>query len=140
MNAKSILIGSALLFASIGTAEAFNGYGNCLQRGPGMQGRGQNYQMQGNMNCMQPMHRWCMHGQGRMHGMYPSPMRGVLRLNDLTSEQLRQLDSLRQEQQEWRKDRQQTMLARRDELIDKLNAILTEEQRQTLERWNQPVN
>lgn len=135
-KAKVILIGTAFLAAAAGSAVAFNGCGYCYQGGPGFQGRGQSYQVPGNPPCMQPMKWRRMQGQGPMRGMNPSPMRGVYRLNDLTDEQLQQLDALRQAQQEWRAGRQQSMLAHRAELKNRVDAILTEEQRQTLNQWN----
>lgn len=140
MNTKSklLIIGSALLVAVSGTAVAYNGYGNCFRGGPGFQAGGPNFQMPGNMCGRQPMNWKRFQGQGPMRGMGSSPMRGVYRLNDLTDEQLQQLNTLRQAQQEWRNNRQQSMLAHRAEVKAKVDAILTEEQRQTLDRWNQP--
>lgn len=142
MNTKSkyILIGSALLVAATGTALAFNGYGNCYQNGPGMQGGNPYNQVQGNMRGMRPMNwRQGVRGQRQTGYMKPSPMRGIYRLNNLTSEQLQQLDTIRQAQQEWRSGQQVAKQAHRDEMRSKVDAILTEKQRQTLNRWR-PAN
>ncbi len=82
--------------------------------------------------------KWQQNRQGRrqMGGMNTSPMRGVYRLNNLSSEQLQQLDTLRQVGQEWRNEQQTAMQVHRDEMRTKVDAILTEEQRQALNRWN----
>ncbi len=135
MNNKSkfILIGSALLVVATGSAYAFNGYGNCDQRGPGMQ-RGQYNQMQGNMYGRQPMHwKQGKRGQSQMRGM-KTPMRGIYRLNDLTPEQHQELDALQQVQKEWKSDQQIARQAHRDEMRAKVDAILTDDQRQRLNR------
>lgn len=140
-KAKIILIGSALLVATTGTSVAFNGYGNCYQSGPGMQGRYQYNQMQRNMQGMPPMNwRQGMQGQRKMRRINPSPMRGVYRLNNLSSEQLQQLDALRQAHQEFRNNQQAAVQTLRIEMKKKVESILTEEQRKTLNRWNSPNN
>ena len=136
-QAKYILIGSALLVATTGTAVAFNGYGNCDQQGPGFQGRGQYNQMQQNMRGMRPMHwKQGKQGQRQMGGMNSSPMRGIYRLNNLTSEQHQQLDALQQVKQEWMNGQKIARQAHRDEMRTRVYAILTEEQRSTLKSWN----
>ena len=123
---KYILIGTALLAVS-GTVLAFNGNPNCAQRGAMMQD-GQNMQM------MQGRHR--MHGpygmaQGRKSGRH-SPMRAVYQLQDLTPEQIGQLDALRQTHQAMRQEQREAMQARRAEMKKQLESILTEQQRETL--------
>lgn len=139
-KSKVILIVSALLVIASGTAAAYNGYGNCFQRGPGLQAGSANYQMPGNMPCRQTMQWQRLQGMGPMRGNSSSPMRGVYRLNDLTDEQLQQLHTLRQAQMAWRTNRQQSLSAHHAEVKSKLDAILTEEQRRTLDRWNQRKN
>lgn len=139
-KAQVIFISSALLAAVAGTAVAFNGYGNCFQGGPGFQARGQCYQSPAGMGCMQPMNWRRNLGQGWMRGENRSPMRGVYLLDDLTGDQIKQLDALRQQQQLWRSEHQKSRLARRDELKVKLEAILTDEQNQALKRWNRAAN
>ncbi|MCP4075881.1 MAG: hypothetical protein GY744_06840 [Gammaproteobacteria bacterium] len=155
MNKKSkyTLFGTALLVVATGSVYAFNGYGNCDQRGPGMQ-RGQYNQMQGNMYGQPPMHwkqgkrgqrqmagmkggSWKQgkRGQRQMAGMKGGSMRGIYRLNDLTPEQHQKLEVLQQTQQDWKNGQQIARQAHRDEMRSKVDSILTEEQRQTLNRW-----
>ncbi len=137
MNKKSkyILFGTALLTMATGSAYAFNGYGNCDQRGPGMQ-RGQFNQMQGNRYDRPPMHwKQGKRGQRQKAGMKVSPMRGIYRLNDLSKEQQIQLEALQQVQQEWRNGQQIARQAHREEMKEKVKAILTDDQRLRLNRW-----
>jgi len=137
MNKKSkyTLFGTALLVVATGSVYAFNGYGNCDQRGPGMQ-RGQYNQMQGNMYGQPPMHwKQGKRGQRQMAGMKGGSMRGIYRLNDLTPEQHQKLEVLQQTQQDWKNGQQIARQAHRDEMRSKVDSILTEEQRQTLNRW-----
>jgi len=137
MNKKSkyILFGTALLVVTTGSAFAFNGYGNCDQRGPGMQ-RGQYNQMQSDMYGRQPMHwKQGKRGQRQMAGMKGGSMRGIYRLNDLTPEQHQKLEVLQQAKQQWRSGQQIARQAHQDEMRAKVDAILTDDQRQTLNRW-----
>ena len=133
-SSKFILAGTALLVVATGSAYAFNGYGNCDQRGPGMQ-RGQYNQMQGNMYGQPPMHwKQGKRGQRQMAGMKGGPMRGIYRLNDLTPEQHQELDAIQQVQQQWKNGQQIARQAHRDEMRVKVDAILTDDQRQRLNR------
>lgn len=111
---KYLLIGTALLAATAGSVMAFGGPGNCNQVNGGMFGNGPYGHMQGQT-------------QGRM-----GYMRGIRQLDNLTAEQIQQLSELRQTQQEFMSGKRAEMATRHAAMKAKVDAILTEEQRDTL--------
>ena len=105
---KAILLGSVLL-AATGTALAFGGPGNCDQRGG-------------------PMGAMGMGGGGPFGGQ----MQGFSQIENLTSEQKDQLTELRQTQRASMQAQHEAMTTQHAEMQKKVDAILTEEQREQL--------
>lgn len=108
---KAILLGAALL-AATGTALAFGGPGNCGQRG-------------GPMGAMGPM------GMGG-GGPFGGKMQGFSQIENLTGEQKDQLTELRQTQRASMQAQHEAMTIQHTEMKQKVDAILTEQQREQL--------
>lgn len=109
---KYFLIGTILLTATAGSMVAIAGPGNCNQGEGGMFGKGPSGHMQGKQQM--------------------GPMQGINRLDNLTDEQQQQLSELRQSQQSLMQGKRDEMIAHRTAMKAQVDAILTEQQRETL--------
>lgn len=135
---KYLVIGTALLTAAAGSAAAFAGQDNCNRGEGGMFGKGHFGQMQGNMqgnmNGNIPGHGYM---QGGRHGHGPMGyMQGIYQLDNLTDEQKAQLNDLRESQQALMRAKRAEMSAQRADMKARIDAILTDEQRQALADMN----
>ena len=111
-SSKILLIATALVTAS-GAAVASRGF-NCDQR-DSMQGKGS--------GTMQGMHQ--MQGQHGMNG----GMGAIYQLDNMTDTQKQQIAALRKEQHDRMFNQREQMLQKRAEMKQKMDAILTDEQR-----------
>lgn len=124
-SSKNLLIATALVAAS-GVAVASQG-GHDGQGGQG----------QGGMQGMQQMHQMMgKHGMGHDMGdrMKSGGMGGAIyQLDNLTDSQQQQISALRKEQHAQMFNLREQMLQQRAQMKQKVNAILTDEQRAQLE-------
>mgnify|MGYP006995698264 CR=1 FL=1 len=117
-KAKYFIIGTVLLTAAAGSVAAIAGPGKCDQGERGKFGKGS------------PGHT-----MGRMSGNMPGqmgPMQGIGQLDNLTEVQKQQLSDLRQQQRQLMGEKRGQRDVQRAEVQAKVDAILTEEQREML--------